>query len=930
MPRVTYNGQSFAIDSRRIWILGASIQYARIPNEQWSDRIAAARQAGFNTIETACPWLIHEPRKGRFEFEGDCDVRRFIELCHEQRMMVILRPGPYVGGQFDGGGLPSWLGEIPGLKLREANEAFLERVTRYFRKLLSDLTELQATKGGPILLVQVEHGWRCSNPQQSQRYLHEITRIIRESGIAVPLISADDLWSDTPDTIDVWTGWDDLLPQLRQLRTLQGDAPRLVNVFNGALVNTWSGTRPGAEAASDDLLRRLAEGLAAGAQPIVRPFQGGTNFDFLGGRLSGSDAAFAATSASPEAPLGEAGARGAVYHSIRRLTTFTNHFDHVFAELQPDYHPIAMHLGELAACGGGSSGCRFSIVPLRGNLGRVVFVFAAAGARRTSLVLDDGLRLPVDLGDQSLAWFVMDADLGGSGRLDYANLCPWAIVDRSVVVLQGPAKAAAFLSVNGNPLEATVPAGKTPLVREHKGITFVICNQSQIDVTYHDDKAVYVGVSGLDSEGSPIPAPGFAKAWMIKRNGVKKSITPEGASIDKTGGSTRRTAPAVRIGDWEASAASDHSTGQSPRFASLDGPQTLAACGAMSGYGWYRIAFKSTAVKKRLCHLPMAADRVHLFLDGEPVCLWGVGQGAENGPFELRVDKGQHNLAVLVDNLGRFADGNDLAQRSGLFGHIYEVNPIRGARPKKITAEPVDPFRLRAYIAGCVKGQVSANEQIAWQFTHARKTPIFVDVLGATASGTFVLNDEPIAYYAGLTGACHSSILLNPRELPAFKRGRNVFRFAPDARQDNAAADIIKATTLYECVDTLSDPAEWAFAKWETPPASSFATVTKTEAKPIKGTPCWWRAAFKMPDSQLPVWLDTTGLSKGQAYLNGRNLGRYFTSTAAGRAVGPQKTLYLPEPWLRRDEPNELLIFDEHGFDPMRTNIVLSEKGELE
>ena len=76
MPSVTYNGQSFAIDGRRLWILGASIDYARVPSAMWAERIAAARQAGFNAIATACPWSLHEPRRGRYHFQGDADIRR--------------------------------------------------------------------------------------------------------------------------------------------------------------------------------------------------------------------------------------------------------------------------------------------------------------------------------------------------------------------------------------------------------------------------------------------------------------------------------------------------------------------------------------------------------------------------------------------------------------------------------------------------------------------------------------------------------------------------------------------------------------------------------------------------------------------------------------------------------------------------------------
>ena len=193
MPSVSYNGQAFLIDGRRLWILGASIQYARIPADEWADRIDAARQAGFNTIETACPWIIHEPRKGRLVFQDQADVARFVELCGKAGMRVILRPGPFVGAGFDGGGLPTWLGDEPGVHPRQAGEPFIERVSRYFRKLFGELVELQATKGGPIILVQVEHGWTCANDPQAEKYLGNVARIIRECGIRVPLINANNL-----------------------------------------------------------------------------------------------------------------------------------------------------------------------------------------------------------------------------------------------------------------------------------------------------------------------------------------------------------------------------------------------------------------------------------------------------------------------------------------------------------------------------------------------------------------------------------------------------------------------------------------------------------------------------------------------------------------------------------------------------------------
>ena len=945
MPSITYNGQSFAIDGRRIWILGASIQYARTPAAMWASRIAAAKQAGFNTIETACPWQVHEPRRGRFVFDGDANVRQFIELCGAAGMRVVLRAGPYIDSHFDAGGMPGWLVEMEEVRTREDNELFLEHVSRFFRKLLGELSDLQATNGGPILLVQSEHAWICSNEQQAEDYLNEVTRFIRESGITVPIINANDLWQESLGTIDTWQGYDDLLVHLRQLRTVQPQAPRLVSAFDPAVFETWGGRnrtkRPKSKEADalgkiiktpDAVQRRLAEILASGAQPIVSPFHAGTNFGFLGGREAGGPDNFVTTSVALDAPLAEAGGRGAKYHAIRRLITFANHFGQVFAELEPDYQPIVLDPAMVS----GKADARFaqqpnaSVVPLRGPQGRVVFVFANEGGKGFSsmLVLDGGIRLPVHLGDQSVGWYALDVDLHGMGRLDYASVCPWAIIDRSIVVFQGPAKSQAFLSVGGTPLDMTVPAeGAKPLVLEHKGLTLVVCNQTQIDVTYHDEKAVYVGIGGFDADGTPMPAAGVDKAWVIRREGRIDALTFEQRSRSSSRGGGKRANHDLELRDWHAAPATEYVTGRSPRFASLEGPETLSECGAPLGYGWYRL--RSSASGRVFCHAPRAADRVHLFIEGKLQTLFGVGVGAHAGPFELKIAKGEQTIVALVDNFGRFSDGNDLGQPKGLYGNIYEVKALKSAKPKVQAAEPVNPFILRGFIARRDATHVSDSQQLVWTFAHPKKTPVLVDVHDARISGTFVLNDEPIAYFAGATGACTARVLLDPKTTEALKRGKNVLRFAPDFRDEAGLQEFSRAATLYECLEPIVAENGWAFAKWEPPMGNAFVPTSKAEFKPAKGMPCWWRASFinsaeERHSDALPVWLEVTGLSKGQAFVNGQNLGRYFTATADGKPVGPQTRMYVPTCWLKAGHVNEVMIFDEHGFVPTKVRLVRS------
>ncbi|MHB1920879.1 MAG: glycoside hydrolase family 35 protein [Chitinophagaceae bacterium] len=61
-------------------------------------------------------------------------------------------------------------------------------------------------------------------------------------------------------------------------------------------------------------------------------------------------------------------------------------------------------------------------------------------------------------------------------------------------------------------------------------------------------------------------------------------------------------------------------------------------------------------------------------------------------------------------------------------------------------------------------------------------------------------------------------------------------------------------------------------------------------------------------------FLDMRGWGKGAAWINGHALGRYWY-------IGPQQTLYVPGPWLKKGK-NELIIFEElHSPHPIISGI---------
>ena len=196
MSLVTFDGHSFLIDGRRIWLVSGSMPYARIPRQYWSARIDAARRAGLNCLSVDAPWFLHEPASGKFDFEGDLDIRAYIGLIAECGMACILRPGPHLGNGWDGGALPAWLTADPTVTPRSTHRQhprFLEATGRYFAALMDQVRDLQATStdGGPILLMQAEREWFCDPPETHASYLEELLRHLRENGCEVPVFSSE-------------------------------------------------------------------------------------------------------------------------------------------------------------------------------------------------------------------------------------------------------------------------------------------------------------------------------------------------------------------------------------------------------------------------------------------------------------------------------------------------------------------------------------------------------------------------------------------------------------------------------------------------------------------------------------------------------------------------------------------------------------------
>ncbi|GKV20944.1 hypothetical protein SLEP1_g30987 [Rubroshorea leprosula] len=156
---VTYDARSLIINGKRELILSGSIHYTRSTQDMWGKLLSMAKEGGLNTIQTYVFWNAHEPKQGKYVFDGNYDLVKFIKMIGEQGMYAVLRVGPFIQAEWSHGGFPYWLREVTNITFRTDNEPFKQHMEKYVRFVIDKMKEekLLAPQGGPIILAQIEN-----------------------------------------------------------------------------------------------------------------------------------------------------------------------------------------------------------------------------------------------------------------------------------------------------------------------------------------------------------------------------------------------------------------------------------------------------------------------------------------------------------------------------------------------------------------------------------------------------------------------------------------------------------------------------------------------------------------------------------------------------------------------------------------------------
>lgn len=190
---VNPDGVKFEVDSKGFVIGGkhvlpvmGEIHYARVPEQEWRREIQKMRAGGITIISTYVFWIHHEEEEGKWDWNGNKNLRKFVQICQEEKMPVVLRIGPFCHGEVYQGGFPVWLTDKAQsnpqqYKLRTTAPGFMTATKNLYQNIFAQVKGLFWKDGGPIVGVQIEN--ECRGPWA---YYMALKEMAVEAGFDTP------------------------------------------------------------------------------------------------------------------------------------------------------------------------------------------------------------------------------------------------------------------------------------------------------------------------------------------------------------------------------------------------------------------------------------------------------------------------------------------------------------------------------------------------------------------------------------------------------------------------------------------------------------------------------------------------------------------------------------------------------------------------
>lgn len=899
-----YDGKSFWLNGERIWLSIAEIHYFRFSAGEWRRTLNIAKAAGFNTVSTYAAWNYHELEEGFFDFSGDKDVGKFIDIAKELGLYVIVRPGPYICAEWAGGGIPTWTMCKEKIENRRNNSDFISLTRKWFSHILDIVASRQVTKGGNVISVQNDNEYTGGWDKESADYITVIHDMIREFGIDVAITACNVHYKNNEMVINYGCGGDwkklyqDILLTyntagesgvITQLKELQKDKPTIVTElwtggqsYWGKLITVFP-----------DIAKKMVDFTSLQTMVNLYMFQGGTNFGFYG-------SCDITTSYSSHYPVFESGLPRESYFDIKLVGAFLSTFGREIAAADFEVKKkgiVVQHMtdGDI----------------LYGVFDQEEYCFTYEGRQYN--------------GSNQTKYIVTPIQYKFCGNtIDYTDLCLLAKHD-NVMYLYGNAGESYTLSVNQKV--------HTILVRRHDiqmievgNTKIIVCDRYCAKHFWLMGKhEVLMGAYLAYRDGEDVIKPCKSEnrlIWVRDGKIVYEDCLYESDATELP-----------KLEEWQVNNALENTT-----FEKVDKPLAMHLHHNPFGYLWYKAEVECEVDKRTGMMITCYGGRILVYLNGRFVGIFGDTRNGGRMRYNyqkpadslcerilLDLKKGRNEILFLAEDTGySFDDIKPL----GIMGDVYADCTL------KLIEEPI-------YLG---KTEI-CNE--AREFLYSIKT--FEKTKYDTISFDLNLEEDEIPFFMIQGVPCW--ITVNGENAYPVKQANKMWQLfshtaiwasyeVKNARHHNQViiqyhgdvADLIANMRIYVAKKD-SCLTNWSVSKFnETVCYEKRADykniVSETSTLLVPGDELGGFASDYDPkyfttefdgDDYGPLFLDIGKMKKGQIYLNGHNLGRFNGKI-------PQELYYIPDAYLEKQ--NVLTVFEEYGICPQDVRLVRKEWGD--
>ncbi len=322
----------FVYDGKATQIHSGEMHYARIPREYWRHRLKMIKAMGLNTVATYVFWNHHNTAPGVWDFKtGNRNLIEYLKTAQEEGLFVILRPGPYACAEWEFGGYPWWLQKNQNLVIRANNQPFLDSCKVYINKLAAQVKDMQASKGGPIIMTQVENEFgsyvdqRKDIPlEEHRKYNAAIKRLLTEAGLEGPFFTSDApvffAGGATAGALPTANGEGNVESLKKSINQFNGGkGPYMVAEYYPGWLDHWA--EPFIRVPTEQVTKQVETYLQNGINFNFYMVHGGTNFNFTAGANYNEEHEIQPdiTSYDYDAPISEPGWATPKYNAVRDL-----------------------------------------------------------------------------------------------------------------------------------------------------------------------------------------------------------------------------------------------------------------------------------------------------------------------------------------------------------------------------------------------------------------------------------------------------------------------------------------------------------------------------------------------------------------------------------------------------------------------------------